>query len=551
MNKIISLKSSTETPSLYENAEAIVLFLCRECVDHIRNLSLPEEVFDLIGYQVGKQGYAFTETGKVTSMLVKNGSGYQQIILAGIGAGKECTPNHLRVAAGNAARELQGSKIKTAVAAGPILKNPKRGHYLKALAEGLLLGSYEFNKYKSEKEKGNVADKNETAGAAAKNENLTAGAAAKNENLTAGAASGTERKITGGKVAGKNVTAAVKETISVTIASGIANGEEILIEASVICKAICHARDLANEPGNVINPETLAEEAVETAEKHNLEAKVLTVKEMQKLGMGAILAVGEGSVHEPRMVALKYANGGDKPFTAFVGKGITFDSGGISIKPSDGMGEMKDDMTGAATVLGAMEAIAELKLPVNVIGIMACAENMPSGSAQRPGDIVKAASGTTIEVVNTDAEGRMVLADAVWYACRQGAAKVIDIATLTGAVIIALGEHTSGIVSNSDELAESIKKAGHRAGEEWWQLPMVEEAEEMIKSSCADVKNSAGRPAGTITGGAFIGRFVDKGIPWAHLDIGGTSTAKKTEGHIPEGCTAFGTATLIELARTL
>ena len=540
MNKIISLKSGAETTSLYENAEAIVLFLCRECVDHIRNLSLPEEVFDLIGYQVGKQGYAFTETGKVTSMLVKNGSGYQQIILAGIGAGKECTPNHLRVAAGNAVRELQGSKIKTAVAAGPILKNPKRGHYLKALAEGLLLGSYEFNKYKSEKEKGNVADKNETAGAAAKN-----------ENLTAGAASGTERKITGGKVAGKNVTAAVKETVSVTIVSGIANGEEILKEASVICKAICHARDLANEPGNVINPETLAEEAVETAEKHNLEAKVLTVKEMQKLGMGAILAVGEGSVHEPRMVALKYANGGDKPFTAFVGKGITFDSGGISIKPSDGMGEMKDDMTGAATVLGAMEAIAELKLPVNVIGIMACAENMPSGSAQRPGDIVKAASGTTIEVVNTDAEGRMVLADAVWYACRQGAAKVIDIATLTGAVIIALGERTSGIVSNSDELAETIKKAGHRAGEEWWQLPIVEEAEEMIKSSCADVKNSAGRPAGTITGGAFIGRFVDKGIPWAHLDIGGTSTAKKTEGHIPEGCTAFGTATLIELARTL
>lgn len=226
MNKIISLKSSAETSSLYENAEAIVLFLCRECVDHIRNLSLPEGVFDLIGYQVGKQGYAFTETGKVTSMLVKNGSGYQQIILAGIGAGKECTPNHLRVAAGNAVRELQGSKIKTAVAAGPILKNPKRGHYLKALAEGLLLGSYEFNKYKSEKEKGNAADKNETAGAAA----------------------GTERKITGGKVAGKNVTAAVKETISVTIASGIANGEEILKEASVICKAICHARDLANEP---------------------------------------------------------------------------------------------------------------------------------------------------------------------------------------------------------------------------------------------------------------------------------------------------------------
>ena len=290
---------------------------------------------------------------------------------------------------------------------------------------------------------------------------------------------------------------------------------------------------------------------MQVAKEYGLEADVLRVKEMQALGMGAILAVGAGSVREPRMITLKYANGGDKPFIAFVGKGITFDSGGISIKPSDGMGEMKDDMTGAAAVLGAMQAVAALKLPVNILGVMACAENMPSGSAQRPGDIIRAASGKTIEVDNTDAEGRLVLADAVWYACRKGAAKVVDIATLTGAVIIALGEHTSGIVSNNDGLAEEIKKAGHRVGEGWWQLPVVEEAEEMLRSSCADIKNSAGRPAGTITGGVFIGQFVDQGIPWAHLDIGGTSTAKKAEGHLPEGCTAFGTATLIEYARTL
>ena len=267
--------------------------------------------------------------------------------------------------------------------------------------------------------------------------------------------------------------------------------------------------------------------------------------------MGAILAVGQGSTHEPKMAVLKYANGQDKPYVAFVGKGITFDSGGISIKPSEGMGVMKDDMTGAAAVLGAMQAIAVLQLPVNVIGIMACAENMPSGSAQRPGDIIKAGSGKTIEVDNTDAEGRLVLADAVWYACRKGAAKVIDIATLTGAVSIALGEHTSGIISNDNTLAEEIKNAGRRVGEAWWQLPIVEEAEDMLKSTCADIKNSAGRPAGTITGGVFIGQFVDKGTSWAHLDIGGTSTAKKTEGHLPEGCTAFGTATLIELARSL
>ena len=526
MQKIISLQGSKENSSLYAKAEAVVLFLCRECVDHIRSLSLPEEIFELMAWQAEKQGYGFTETGSVTSLLVKNEDGYQRVILSGIGAGKECTPGHFRIAAGNAVRELRKNKIKNAVIAAPILTNPQRGHYLKAVAEGLLLGSYEFDKYKTGGDtKDEIAVGNDNNEKTNKINNVTS----RNEAEIANNA----------------------EKISVTIFSAVANAKEILAEAEIICGAICHARDLANEPGNVMYPEALAQEAVKTAGKFALEAEVLSAKEMQKLGMNAILAVGSGSVREPKLVTLEYAHGGDKPFIAFVGKGITFDSGGISIKPSDGMGEMKDDMTGAAAVLGAMEAIAALKLPVNVIGIMACAENMPSGSAQRPGDIVRAACGKTIEVVNTDAEGRMALADAVWYACRKGAAKVIDIATLTGAVIIALGEHTSGIIANDDALAEEIKKAGHRAGEEWWQLPLTEEAEEMIKSSCADVKNSAGRPAGAITGGVFIGNFVDKGIPWAHLDIGGTSTAKKTEGHIPEGCTAFGTATLIELARGL
>ena len=203
------------------------------------------------------------------------------------------------------------------------------------------------------------------------------------------------------------------------------------------------------------------------------------------------------------------------------------------------MGEMKDDMTGAAVVLGAMQAIAQLKLPCNVIGIMACAENMPSGSAQRPGDVVKAASGKTIEVVSTDAEGRMVLADAVWYACRLGAAKVIDIATLTGGVIVALGNETAGIVGNvalgnetagivgnNEELIEKIISCGKKAGEMYWHLPSLPECKEAIKSDSADLTNSAGRAASTITGGLFIGEFIDEGTPWAHLDIGGTSTRK-------------------------
>ena len=536
MEKFINLKCSRENAALYEKAEAVVLFLCRECVDHIRSLRLPEEIFELIAYQAEKQGYGFTETGSVTGILVKTKAGYQRVILAGIGAGRECTPAHFRMAAGTAVRELRKNKISDAVAAAPILANPKRGHYLKAVAEGLLLGSYEFNKYKSD---GGAKD----GMAAGPSQNKT-------KNKIANV-NGAADEIKEGTFPGKNKSSDLAKKITVTVFSEVSEAEVIVADAEKVCAAICHARDLANEPGNAMYPGSLAEEAVKTAQHFNLESEVLSAEEMRGLGMNAILAVGQGSAREPRMITLKYAAGGEKPFIAFVGKGITFDSGGISIKPSDGMGEMKDDMSGAAAVLGAMEAIAALRLPVNVIGIMACAENMPSGSAQRPGDIVRAASGKTIEVVNTDAEGRMVLADAVWYACRKGARQVVDIATLTGAVIIALGEHTSGIISNDDALAEEIRKAGHRVGESWWRLPIVEEAKEMIKSSCADVKNSAGRPAGTITGGVFIGSFVDKGVPWAHLDIGGTSTARKTEGHIPEGCTAFGTATLIEFARTL
>ena len=232
-----------------------------------------------------------------------------------------------------------------------------------------------------------------------------------------------------------------------------------------------------------------------------------------------------------------------------VGKGITFDSGGISIKPEAGMGEMKDDMAGAAAVLGAIRAIAEMKLPCNVIAIAACAENMPSGTATRPGDIIKAANGKTIEVVSTDAEGRMVLADAVWYACRQGASKVIDIATLTGAVIIALGNETAAIVSNNDNLCEEIISAGKTAGENYWRLPSLPECKEAIKSDIADLLNSAGRPGGVITGGLFIGEFLDENIPWAHIDIGGTSTAQKTNGYLVKGATGIGVATLVQLVK--
>lgn len=494
MSEKIVLRSGGLNETLYEKAQAVVLFLCRECVPGVGKLGLPESICAAVRY-TEQQDPHFTDTGKITRLVLEDKGAYRSVILAGVGVGKGCTPNHLRIAAGNAVRELKHCRIRTAVTAAPLLRNPTRPHYVKALAEGLLLGSYAFTKYKSDAE--------------------------------------------------------ATEPMTITIGNEVPAAEAVIQEATLIAQAVCHARDLANEPGNVLTPEMLAHEAEQVAKDYDLKIEVLDEKAMRRLGMEALLAVGAGSVHPPRLVCLRYARGGDLPFTAFVGKGITFDSGGISLKPGEGMGEMKDDMTGAAVVLGAIQAIAALDLKVNILGILACAENMPSGSAQRPGDIVRSAAGKTIEVVNTDAEGRMVLADAVWYAGEQGAERIVDIATLTGAVIIALGEHTSGIIANDDALAETIKKAGHRVGEEWWQLPLVEEAPEMIKSTCADVKNSAGRPGGCITGGAFIGAFVKQGLPWAHLDIGGTSSAKKTEGHIPEGCSAFGTATLIEFAKSL
>ena len=212
---------------------------------------------------------------------------------------------------------------------------------------------------------------------------------------------------------------------------------------------------------------------------------------------------------------------------------------------------MKDDMAGAGAVLGALRAIAALKIPCNVMGIIACAENMPSGSAQRPGDVVKAANGKTIEVISTDAEGRMVLADAVWYACKQGAAKVVDIATLTGGVIVALGTETAGVVGNDDVLIRQLIEAGKKAGESYWQLPALPECKEALKSDVADLLNSAGREASCISGGLFIGEFVEAGIPWAHIDIGGTSTAAKTAGFKVKGGTGFGVSTLIKLAQEM
>ncbi|EGG99392.1 Cytosol aminopeptidase PepA [gamma proteobacterium IMCC2047] len=284
------------------------------------------------------------------------------------------------------------------------------------------------------------------------------------------------------------------------------------------------AKTLGNLPGNICTPTYLAEQAQQFAKNHKtISTSILDEKQMQDLGMGSLLSVSAGSDEPAKLIVMNYKGGkkDDAP-QVLVGKGITFDTGGISLKPGAGMDEMKYDMCGAASVFGTLLAVAEMNLPINVVGIIAAAENMPNGGATKPGDIVTSLSGKTIEILNTDAEGRLVLCDALSYAEMFNPAAIIDIATLTGACIIALGHHTSAVLSNQNGLAQQIIKAGEGSADAAWQLPMGEEYQEQLKSNFADLANIGGRPAGTITAACFLSRFTEN-QRWAHLDIAGTA----------------------------
>ncbi|MGA2089412.1 MAG: leucyl aminopeptidase [Stellaceae bacterium] len=310
-----------------------------------------------------------------------------------------------------------------------------------------------------------------------------------------------------------------------------------------IAAGVFFTRDIVSEPANVIYPESLAKRALALREL-GVEVDVLDEKKMAALGMGALLGVAQGSAKPPRLLVMQWkGNPGarNKAPIAFVGKGVTFDTGGISIKPADGMWDMKWDMGGAGVVIGLMMALAGRKAKVNAVGIGGLVENMPDGNAQRPGDIVKSMSGQTIEVLNTDAEGRLVLADALWYCQdRFKPQLMIDLATLTGAIIIALGTENAGLFSNNDKLAGQLAAAGQATGEKLWRMPLGEAYDKMMDSDAADIKNISGnREAGSITAATFIERFVNK-LPWAHIDIAGVTWSKKDTPIVPKGATAFG-----------
>ncbi|WP_227937485.1 leucyl aminopeptidase [Alkalihalobacillus deserti] len=309
------------------------------------------------------------------------------------------------------------------------------------------------------------------------------------------------------------------------------------------------ARKLVNTPGNLLTPADLAEEAVELAKEHGFEYEILEKEEMEKLGMGALLAVAAGSDQPPKMIVLKYSgNKQADELIGFVGKGLTFDSGGISIKPRENMHEMKMDMGGAAAVLGAMDIIGQLKPKVNVLAVIPSSENLLNGSALKPGDVIRSLSGKTIEVRNTDAEGRLILADGVTYAKQLGSTSLVDVATLTGAVLIALGNCTTGAVTNNEDLLGDILEASVETGEWIWSLPNFAPYKQMLRTSdVADLNNAPGRLAGSITAGLFIGEFAEK-TPWVHLDIAGTAWQSKASNLGPLGGTGVMARTLAQLA---
>ena len=433
------------------------------------------------------------KSGESAYLVGTGGLRARRLLLLGAGKASEADSNLLRKLAGTATRILRGKKAKS------IAFLHRSEHNLatdaQAITEGALLSLFEPDKY-------HTSNKTESALETAL---ITAGGAGIEE-----------------------------------ISSGIARGR-------IIAEATNFGREVINEPANILTPTELAHRAWTMAKEYGLRIDVVEEQGMKELGMGALLGVSQGSSEPAKLIVLTYTPETESKETiAIVGKAVTFDTGGISIKPADGMEKMKYDMAGGATTIAAMRAIAQLKPAVKVIGVIPATENMPGGRAQRPGDVVTAMTGKTIEVINTDAEGRLILADAVAYARQLGATRIVDLATLTGAVLIALGDVYVAAMGNNQAWIDTVIAAGRKAGEKFWQLPLDKEYREQIKSEIADIKNVGGRKAGTITGAWFIGEFVEE-TPWVHLDIAGTAWNESTKPHLAIGPTGIGVRTLVTL----
>lgn len=343
-----------------------------------------------------------------------------------------------------------------------------------------------------------------------------------------------------------------KPTLQTIIIAGAPDGAEAeWADFDAVTQGMALTRELVTEPANIIYPESFVERVKQSVQGLGLEITVLGEPEMRELGMGALLGVNQGSRREPRLLALKWSGAGaGNPDVGFVGKGVTFDTGGISIKPAAGMEDMKWDMGGAAAVVGTMKALALRKAKANVIGVCGLVENMPDGNAQRPGDVVTSMSGQTIEVINTDAEGRLVLCDVLCWVQRTHRPKtIVDLATLTGAIIVALGHGHAGLFSNDDGLADQLIAAGRASGDKLWRMPVNASYDKLLDSQIADMKNVGPRAAGSITAAQFLLRFIEDGVRWAHLDVAGTVWAEKPGANFDKGATGFGVRALDRFVR--
>lgn len=349
----------------------------------------------------------------------------------------------------------------------------------------------------------------------------------------------------------KNKAPKIKE-VKILASKNLSKIKEGVEEGKIISKYVCLARDFVNYPSNYITPSIFARKIAKMSRKNKLKVKIYGEKEIERMGMNCFLGVARGSSKEPKLVVLEYKGNKSKDVYALVGKGVTFDSGGISLKPSQGMHEMKGDMAGGAVVAAAINAAAELKLPVNLIAVVPCVENMPGGNAMKPGDVLKSMSGKTVEVLNTDAEGRLILADALYFVSKKSPKYIIDLATLTGSCIMALGYNVAGLMGNNKKLENSIFEAGEKTKERVWKMPLYKEYSDAIKSDIADIKNLGydSGVAGLLTAAAFLKEFVGK-TSWAHIDIAGTSWTKESRDDSPKGATGWGVRLLVEFLKNM
>lgn len=426
-----------------------------------------------------------------TALLYGQRGPAPRLLLVGLGERDLFTLERLRRAAATVARRARALKLEEAAFSLPGVPGAPTREAARAAAEGARLGLYRFGRHKTS------ADGHE----------LQAFWLVADEGALAEAGEGAG---VGDRVAGGAVL----------------------------------ARDLANEPSNVATPEYLAQKARGIAEKYGMELHVLDRAGIEQEGLTGLAAVGRSASNEPRFIVIEHRKGGDGAPVVLVGKAVTFDSGGISIKPSSGMEDMKFDMSGGAAVLGAMEAVGALDLPIHVVALVPATENLPGGDAFKPGDVLKMHSGKTVEILTTDAEGRLILADALSYARRYEPSAVIDCATLTGACVVALGNHASGLMGNDEDLVAEVQAAGEATNERAWPLPLFKEYTEQIKGDTADIKNSGGRGGGALTAGAFLKEFAD--YPWAHLDIAGTAYGKKGGAYTAKGATGVPARLLVE-----